>query len=273
MRKTSHILQALSRHISAPASASSPPPVTYFALDLEKRELERTLGLLAVSEVGQDLEGKVKTLGLCATYDIGLEYVEGSRIQDPHRRHWGPPSPKELFPTLSSPSSNFGATAATPLTSKIAPFPLHILFLGSTLGNLTRSKALKFLRSLPLHPGSHDTLLLGLDRDNGLEKTRAAYDDPAGHTRRFILNGLRSAGRVLGDEKMFDEDKWEYVGLYNAEKRGSITPLHSLSSTVLQDAMRHITSPKYRKGSEILPAKENSVSCWMSWSESRLRSR
>ena len=39
--------------------------------------------------------------------------------------------------------------------------------------------------------------------------------DSKGYTAKFIFNGLRSAGQVLGNEKMFDEDKWEYVNRYN----------------------------------------------------------
>ena len=32
----------------------------------------------------------------------------------------------------------------------------------------------------------------------------------------LFRSGLRAAGRALGDEHMFDEDKWEYVNHYNA---------------------------------------------------------
>ena len=33
--------------------------------------------------------------------------------------------------------------------------------------------------------------------------------------RRVVMNGLTSAGRELGDENLFDQSKWEYVGRYN----------------------------------------------------------
>src|ERR1700722_18163228 len=72
LRKTSRILQALSKLSDFP---STPAPITYFALDLEKSELERTLVQLATSDVGKDLKGKVDIKGLCATYDSGLKYV------------------------------------------------------------------------------------------------------------------------------------------------------------------------------------------------------
>jgi uncharacterized SAM-dependent methyltransferase len=60
---------------------------------------------------------------------------------------------------------------------------------------------------------------LGLDHDNETTKIETAYDDPKGYTRKFIMNGLKSAGIALGNEQMFDEDKWQYVGKYNEKER------------------------------------------------------
>lgn len=68
--------------------------------------------------------------------------------------------------------------------------PLHILFLGSSLGNFSRQDMASFLLRLPLRPGSGDTLLLGLDGDNGKELVERAYNDSKGITRAFIMNGL-----------------------------------------------------------------------------------
>jgi L-histidine Nalpha-methyltransferase / hercynylcysteine S-oxide synthase len=93
------------------------------------------------------------------------------------------------------------------------------MFLGSSLGNFSRAEGTAFLRSLPLRCGSGDTLLLGLDHDNQTAKIEVAYDDPKGFTRRFIMNGLKAAGVMLGDERMFDQDRWEYVGKYNKKER------------------------------------------------------
>ncbi|EEB87992.1 hypothetical protein MPER_14431, partial [Moniliophthora perniciosa FA553] len=89
------------------------------------------------------------------------------------------------------------------------------MFLGSSLGNFTRSEGAEFLRSLPLRPGSSDTLLIGLDHDNEKQMIEKAYNDEAGYTRKFIMNGLKAAGRALGDENLFSEDKWEYVNRYD----------------------------------------------------------
>lgn len=89
------------------------------------------------------------------------------------------------------------------------------MFLGSSIGNFSRPDAANFIRSLPLRPGSGDTLLLGLDHDNERELIEEAYNDPKGYTERFIKNGLRVAGLVVGNESLFDESKWEYINRYD----------------------------------------------------------
>lgn len=75
------------------------------------------------------------------------------------------------------------------------------------------------MRSLPLRAGSEDTLLLGLDHHNEQQKILTAYNDPKGYTRKFIMNGLKAAGKALGDESLFDEDNWEYVNTYDVNER------------------------------------------------------
>lgn len=69
--------------------------------------------------------------------------------------------------------------------------PLHLLFLGSSLGNFSRKEMIGFLSRLPLRAGSGDTLLLGLDGDNGKELVEKAYNDSKGITKDFIMNGLK----------------------------------------------------------------------------------
>ena len=52
------------------------PPITYYALDLEQNELQRTLDGIAHDEVGTALEGRVATKGMCGTYDGGIKFVK-----------------------------------------------------------------------------------------------------------------------------------------------------------------------------------------------------
>jgi hypothetical protein len=93
--------------------------------------------------------------------------------------------------------------------------PLHIVFLGSSLGNFDRPSAGPFLKSLPLRAG--DTLLLGLDGrpapgKEGTRKVEIAYNDPAGYTRAFEEHGWEVVRKELG---LKDDAGVEFVGRYN----------------------------------------------------------
>ncbi|KAF9645796.1 DUF323 domain-containing protein [Thelephora ganbajun] len=232
LRKTSHILLALSRLVDEERST---PLITYYALDLEKPELERTLSELATSDIGSKLQGKVTTKGMWGTYDGGLSFIQegGIRGRDAVSRILTEgltfENLKDMSPvsyrdsdstgTRSSESAPDSDVTTNPSTPDVPQTPLHILFLGSSLGNFHRGDDANFLRGLPLRPGSGDTLLLGLDHDNDSAEVERAYNDSLGITRKFIMQGLKAAGAALGDETLFGEDKWDYVGKYNQEQR------------------------------------------------------
>ncbi|KIY63926.1 hypothetical protein CYLTODRAFT_425697 [Cylindrobasidium torrendii FP15055 ss-10] len=224
LRKTSHILRSLA-NVAQPASSQT-PPITYYALDLEQRELQRTLEGINHSDLGPMLEGKVSTRGMWGTYDDGLKYVQSGGLNVP-----APQIPldrtrfsrdfvsDERDRSPHSDSQSSAADDSPPSTPGETQPPLHILFLGSSLGNFPREDGAAFLRSLPLRPGAGDTLLLGLDHDNEKGVIEKAYNDSQGITRDFILNGLKAAGRVFGDEKLFEESNWEYVNRYDPKTR------------------------------------------------------
>lgn len=225
LRKTSHLLLALSKLVDSRKEKSA---YTYYALDLERRELERTLSDL-MAKYGDALAGKVNAKGMWGTYEGGLSFIEEGGIE----RHSSEPadqhSLRHRHRTFSSSSSSSRSPSidreSTPPTSVghevTDSTPLHILFLGSSLGNFDRPSSAGFLRSLPLRPGSGDTLLIGLDHDNSKEEIEQAYNDPKGVTRDFIMNGLKVAGRSLGNESLFEETNWKYVNKYNVAERMS----------------------------------------------------
>ncbi|KAA1474681.1 DUF323 domain-containing protein [Dentipellis sp. KUC8613] len=235
LRKTSHILSALAKHVPEGAAAA---PVTYYALDLEERELKRTLAELS-NTLGSELRGKVEAKGMWGTYDGGLKFIDegGLRGRDAADHVAAASSipgaftasrDRDTSPSSDSASSNTGTNATEAASVDTAPStpdsmsshaPLHIMFLGSSLGNFTRGADAAFLKSLPLRPGSGDTLLLGLDHGNDKDMIERAYNDTKGVTKKFIMNGLKGAGRALGDEALFDGSNWEYVGQYNVEDR------------------------------------------------------
>ena len=184
---------------------TSTPPITYYALDLDKPELERTLSELVASDLGSKLQGKVATKGMWGTYDGGLKFIQEGGIHGRDAvsqiltedltfeslRDLSPVSYRdsESAGTHSSENGSGFDVTTTPSTPDVPQTPLHVLFLGSSLSNFTRGDDANFLRGLPLRPGPGDTLLLGLDHDNDPEEIVRAYDDSLGITRRFMLQG------------------------------------------------------------------------------------
>jgi hypothetical protein len=256
LRKTSHVLRALAGLVPDDAVRDGSPPITYYALDLEERELRRVLGELTVSDLGPALAGRVATKGMWGTYDGGLKFVQegGLRGRDAPRalatlRARSVDSEAASAGASEMDGSGSGSAADTaPSTPDAAGLaaPMHLLFLGSSLGNFPRGEDAKFLRGLPLRAGSGDTLLLGLDHGRDSARIERAYDDAKGITARFIMNGLRGAGRALGDEKLFDEGKFEYFAQYNEELRAS-TGMRIRCVLALmgpQAATRRSTSPR-----------------------------
>ena len=177
---------------------------------------------LNASEIGARLKGGVGTAGLCGTYEDGLKFIQEGRLSEDHSvamEHVG----RDASPgSAISSRDGIERTNASPRPTEARSHPpLHVLFIGSSLGNLMRSEDAAFLKALPLRPGgSGDTLLLGMDHGTDARRIEAAYDDSKGISRKFVMNGLTSAGRALGDERLFDESRWEYVGTYNGELRG-----------------------------------------------------
>ena len=94
---------------------------------------------------------------------------------------------------------------------------LLVLFLGSTIGNFERDRAVQFLRDLRelLLPG--DTLLIGADLVKERDRMLLAYDDPTGVTAAFNLNLLGRMNRELGAD--FDLRKFKHQTRWNEAER------------------------------------------------------
>jgi L-histidine Nalpha-methyltransferase len=90
-----------------------------------------------------------------------------------------------------------------------------VVFLGSTIGNLTPGPRANFLSTLSdtLQPG--DSLLLGTDLVKDVDRLVRAYDDSAGVTAQFNRNVLAVVNRELDAD--FDLDAFEHVARWNAD--------------------------------------------------------
>jgi L-histidine N-alpha-methyltransferase len=91
-----------------------------------------------------------------------------------------------------------------------------VVFLGSTIGNLTPGPRADFLAALAdtLQPG--DSLLLGTDLVKDTGRLVAAYDDSAGVTAQFNRNVLAVVNREL--EGDFELDAFDHVAKWNADE-------------------------------------------------------
>lgn len=93
-----------------------------------------------------------------------------------------------------------------------------IAFLGGTVGNFYPAERQVFFQSVAdvLRPG--EWFLLGVDLVKPVDRLVAAYFDPGGVTKDFILNSLRVLNRELDAD--FDLDGFSYVPLWDpAEER------------------------------------------------------
>ncbi|MGE5487994.1 MAG: L-histidine N(alpha)-methyltransferase [bacterium] len=92
-----------------------------------------------------------------------------------------------------------------------------VLFLGSTIGNFSRSEAREFLAGIRSRLAHGDALLLGADLEKPIAQVLAAYDDPAGVTAAFNLNILGRLNRELGAN--FDLRRFVHRAVYNERER------------------------------------------------------
>lgn len=91
-----------------------------------------------------------------------------------------------------------------------------VVFLGSTIGNLTPGPRAEFLAALAdtMQPG--DSLLLGTDLVKDVGRLVRAYDDSAGVTAAFNRNVLAVVNRELGAD--FDLGSFDHVARWNAHE-------------------------------------------------------
>ncbi|MGD0295974.1 MAG: L-histidine N(alpha)-methyltransferase [Bryobacteraceae bacterium] len=106
---------------------------------------------------------------------------------------------------------------ASAVSRRSGEAPWLILFLGSTLGNFERRRAMDFLHALrrSLRPG--DALLLGADLVKDRDQMLRAYDDAIGLTAAFNLNLLGRINRELGGN--FDLRNFEHLARWNEAER------------------------------------------------------
>ncbi|KAI9183133.1 hypothetical protein H9P43_004050 [Blastocladiella emersonii ATCC 22665] len=174
MRKTRLLLEAM--ELSA-RDRGFTRPIHFYALDLDRGELEKSLAALAASPPANSKRwSHISFHGLVGTYEQGLS---------------------ALRTTLSS-----------------APQRV-VLWLGSSIGNLTRAAAVTFLSSIRAHTQPHDRLVLGADHRNPRALVERAYNDPYGVTREFTLNLIDHINAHLAGDAPLPPRAFEFAPVYN----------------------------------------------------------
>ena len=94
--------------------------------------------------------------------------------------------------------------------------PKLVVWLGSTIGNLHRHEASRFLRGLREQLEPWDRLLIGVDLRKDASTLERAYDDSQGVTARFSLNLLERINRELGGS--FDSREFRHQAVYREDE-------------------------------------------------------
>jgi dimethylhistidine N-methyltransferase len=130
------------------------------------------------------------------------------------------------------------------LTRRNASEPALILFLGSTIGNFTRTEAAAFMSRVQsgMRPG--DCLLLGADLVKSRSRLIAAYDDSIGVTAAFNLNLLARINREL--DGRFDLAQFVHEARYNERHSRIEMHLRSLRSQDVPIGALDLTIPFLR---------------------------
>ena len=94
--------------------------------------------------------------------------------------------------------------------------PELILWLGSSIGNLTRPEAIAFVSEIVGEMSEEDRFLIGIDLRKSKTVLEPAYDDAAGVTAAFNLNVLKRVNAEFGAR--FDLATFRHLARYDEEE-------------------------------------------------------
>ncbi|MFC1833499.1 L-histidine N(alpha)-methyltransferase [Thermodesulfobacteriota bacterium] len=114
--------------------------------------------------------------------------------------------------------------------------PKLMLFLGSTIGNMSRKECQSFLISVAQYLRPGDRLLLGLDMVKPPKILEAAYDDAKGVTAAFNRNVLLVVNREL--DANFNLDHFDHLAFFNEEEEQ--VEMHLRANRRVQVEISHI---------------------------------
>lgn len=127
------------------------------------------------------------------------------------------------------------------------PRPTWFAFLGSTIGNFERPRAVQLLRRVRAAMQPSDRFLMGVDLEKDRDRLEAAYNDARGVTAQFNLNMLRVLNRELGAD--FHLDAFEHRAVYVPEK--ARIEMHLVSTREQTVTVPEVGRFRFRKGESI----------------------
>ena len=155
---------------------------------------------------------------------------------------------------------------------------LHVLFLGSTIGNFSRPESVQFLQQVRETLRERDTLLLATDLVKPEAQLLLAYDDPIGVTAAFNLNMLARINRELGAD--FDISAFRHEARYNSLERRVEMHLRSVRDQKVRIPGAHVQvsfaagetiwteiSCKYTTSEVIAMGKQAGFRCEAQWTD------
>jgi dimethylhistidine N-methyltransferase len=113
--------------------------------------------------------------------------------------------------------ADYGAPLEIPVLDELAGTRRVIFFPGSTIGNLLREEALRFLERARGIAGRSGAMVIGVDLVKDPRLLDAAYNDVAGVTAAFNLNLLHRINRELGGD--FDLTAYRHLAFYNPREQ------------------------------------------------------
>ena len=119
---------------------------------------------------------------------------------------------KTEFPLLSMNARNGDYFSILETLKPLSARPKIILFLGSNIGNFSKTEAEDFFCRLRAVMNENDLLFIGFDLQKDPRVILQAYDDAQGVTAEFNLNLLRRIDRELGAN--FDLENFSHYALY-----------------------------------------------------------
>jgi L-histidine Nalpha-methyltransferase len=111
---------------------------------------------------------------------------------------------------------------------KISSNKKLVVFLGSNIGNFTKTESNHFLEQLGVSLNAEDYALIGFDLVKNPQVLNQAYNDSEGLTEAFNINLLSRINRELGGN--FDTSKFQHYGFYNPKLRTMESYLISLAN-------------------------------------------